>query len=311
MISSPELSKLLVCTFLLVGGCSRANEKNEELAQVRAELNVARADAAQARADLEVARGEAAKARAEAEATKAALPKPRQPAKITFAIHAYDGLLVALAWGPLKAEFEKRGFSCKLVRSPKTETKTPNQDMAKVMVLALKNVEGDIVLVGISGHGLFMPLVAAERPIRRIVMINAVVPSPGKSFQEAFDFEKVFATKFARRLAEAPPECRRFARSRNCRRSSMSTSAAKRTTRYGRNGSSGPCASICMSNRSSSEARATRISCLVRERGRRRHDEGTLTGLGPFRFTQLASVLSTDARKPMSQAVSGPPHLWR
>lgn len=50
-----------------------------------------------------------------------------------------------------------------------------------------------------------MPLVAAERPIRRIVMINAVVPTPGKSFQEAFDFEKVFATPFARRLAQRAP----------------------------------------------------------------------------------------------------------
>jgi hypothetical protein len=206
MISSPILSKLLVCTVLLVGGCSRANEKNEELAQVRAELNVARAEAAQVRAELEIAQGEAAKARAEAEAAKTAVLKPREPAKITFAIHAYDGVIVALAWGPLKAEFEKRGFSCKLVRSPKTKTKTPNQDIAKVMVEALKNVEGDIVLVGISGQGLFMPLVAAERPIRRIVMINAVVPSPGKSFQEAFDFEKVFATKFAGRLAQRAPE---------------------------------------------------------------------------------------------------------
>jgi hypothetical protein len=137
---------------------------------------------------------------------KAALPKPRQPAKITFAIHAGESAIQTLVWSRLKAEFEKRGFSCKLIRSPKTETKTPHQDRAKVMVEALKNVEGDIVLVGISNEGLFMPLVAAERPIRRIVMINAVVPTPGKSFQEAFDFEKVFATKFARRLAQRAPE---------------------------------------------------------------------------------------------------------
>jgi hypothetical protein len=167
MISSQELSKLLVYSVLLVGGCS-----------------------------LEVARGKAA---------MAALTKSRQPAKITFAIHAYDGVIQTIGWGPLKAEFEKRGYSCKIVRSPHTKTKTPNQDRAKLMVDALKNVEGDIVLVGISNQGLFMPLVAAERPIRRIVMINAVVPSPGKSFQEAFDFEKVFATKFARQLAERAP----------------------------------------------------------------------------------------------------------
>lgn len=191
MISSPKLSKLLVCTVLLVGSCSRSNEKNDELAQARAEL--------------EVAREEAAKARAEADAAKAALLKLRPPARVCFAIHSHDGVIESMVWELLKAEFEKRGFLCKIVRSPDTKTKTPNQDRARVMVEALKNVECDIVLVGISNQGLFMPLVAAERPIRRIVMINAAVPWPGKSFQEAFDFEKVFATRFARRLAERAP----------------------------------------------------------------------------------------------------------
>jgi hypothetical protein len=127
-------------------------------------------------------------------------------AKITFVLHGYEGVNEALEFGPLKAEFEKRGFLCKIVRSPKTKTKTPHQDRAKAMVEVLKNVEGDIVLVGISNQGLFMPLVAAERPIRRIVMINAVVPWPGKSFREAFDFKKVFATEFAIQLAQVAPE---------------------------------------------------------------------------------------------------------
>ncbi len=138
-------------------------------------------------------------------ATQATRPDDPGKPRITFVIHAYDGVFGTLAWGRLKAEFEKRGFACMIVRSPKTETKTPNQDRAKVMVEALKNVEGDIVLVGISNEGLFMPLVAADRPVRRIVMLNAVVPTPGKSFQQAFDFEKVFATKFTRRLAQKAP----------------------------------------------------------------------------------------------------------
>jgi hypothetical protein len=120
-------------------------------------------------------------------------------------MHSWDGAIGALKFPPLTAEFEKRGFLCKIVRSPNTESKTPNQDRAKVMVEALKNVECDIALVDISNEGLFMPLVAAERPIRRIVMINAVVPWPGKSFQQAFDFEKVFATRFACRLAQRAP----------------------------------------------------------------------------------------------------------
>jgi hypothetical protein len=182
MISSRELLKLLVCTLLLAGGFSRPSDTNQE--------------SAQSRPDQGVARGEKA---------KADLPEPRQPAKITVAIHGYEGVNEAREFGPLKAEFEKRGFACTIVRSPRTKTKTPHQDRAKIMVEALKNVEGDIVLVGISNQGMFMPLVAAERPIRRIVMINAALPTPGKSFREAFDFKEVFATDFAAELARAAP----------------------------------------------------------------------------------------------------------
>jgi len=126
-------------------------------------------------------------------------------AGITIVIHAYDGVIRSLAWAPLKAEFEKRGYLVMIVQSPKANTKTPNQDRAQVMLEALKNVKGDIVLVGVSNEGLFMPLVAADRPIRRIVMLNAVVPTPGKSFRQAFDFEIVFATPFTRRLAQQAP----------------------------------------------------------------------------------------------------------
>jgi hypothetical protein len=125
--------------------------------------------------------------------------------KTTFAIHDYEGVNEAGEFGPLKAAIETRGFPCMIVRSPKAGTKTPNQDRAKVMVEALNSIQGDVALIGISNQGLFMPLVAAERPVRRIVMINAVVPVPGKSFQEAFDFKQVFTTWIARMLAQRAP----------------------------------------------------------------------------------------------------------
>jgi len=182
MVSSPELPKLLACTVLLVASFSTSNEKHEELTQ--------------ARAGLEAARGKAA---------PAPLSEPPRPGKLTFLIHGYEGVNEAKEFGPLKTEFEKHGFSCKIIRSPKTKTKTPNQDRARVMVEALKDVQGDIVLVGISNQGLFMPLVAAERPIRRIVMINAVVPTPGKSFLTAFDYKDVFATQGAMLFASIAP----------------------------------------------------------------------------------------------------------
>jgi hypothetical protein len=46
-----------------------------------------------------------------------------------------------------------------------------------------------------------MPLVAAERPIRRIVMLNAVVPFPSKSFWEATQNQHVWANWATRLLA--------------------------------------------------------------------------------------------------------------
>ena len=136
---------------------------------------------------------------------------------ITFAMHGYEGVNPAREFGPLQAEFERRGFPCRIFRSarlrpfrssPKLPTKmrnrdgaeftvettrTPNQDRAKFMIEALRDVEGDVALIGISNQGLFMPLVAAARPIRRIVMINAVIPHPGQSFVEASKHERVWA----------------------------------------------------------------------------------------------------------------------
>jgi hypothetical protein len=123
----------------------------------------------------------------------------------SFAIHGYEGVNEAREFGQLKAAIDTRGFPCMIVRSPKTDTKTPNQDRAKVIVQALKSVQDDVALIGISNQGLFMPLVAAERPVRRVVMINAVVPVPDKSFEEAFDFKEIFATWIARMLARRAP----------------------------------------------------------------------------------------------------------
>jgi len=124
---------------------------------------------------------------------------------ITFAIHGYEGVIPAGGFGPLQAEFERRGFPCRIVLSPKEQTKTPNQDRAKVMIEALHDVEGEVALVGISNQGLFMPLVAAARPIRRIVMINAVIPHPGQSFLKASRHERVFANLVTRFLAALAP----------------------------------------------------------------------------------------------------------
>src|SRR6266568_3099317 len=125
---------------------------------------------------------------------------------ITFAIHGYEGVNPAREFGPLQAEFERNGFPCRIVRSPRQRTKTPHQDRAKVMIETLRDVEGEVALIGISNQGLFMPLVAAARPVQRIVLINGVIPHPGQSFLEASRNQRVFASLTARILARLSPE---------------------------------------------------------------------------------------------------------
>src|SRR5260370_42672620 len=77
---------------------------------------------------------------------------------ITFAIYGIEGFNPALGFGPLQAEFERRGFPCRLVGIPNLKTQTPNRDRAKIMIEALRDVEGELALLGISNHGLFLPL---------------------------------------------------------------------------------------------------------------------------------------------------------
>jgi hypothetical protein len=124
---------------------------------------------------------------------------------ITFALHGYEGVDPAGEFGPLQAEFERQGFACRIIRSPKRPTKTPNQDRAKAMIEALRDVEGEVALEGISNQGLMLPLVAAARPVRRIVLINAVIPHPGQSFLEGSKRQRVWANWIVRMIARRAP----------------------------------------------------------------------------------------------------------
>src|SRR5262249_38349830 len=99
--------------------------------------------------------------------------------------------LVDRGYAPITAELEKRGFPSMLVHSSVRGSDTPNEDRASAVVKALQNVTDDVVIVGISNQGNFLPLVAAARPIRRVVYVNALIPCPGKAFIEVCQTEQV------------------------------------------------------------------------------------------------------------------------
>jgi hypothetical protein len=99
--------------------------------------------------------------------------------------------LIDWLYTPITSELEKRGFPSMLVHSSVSGSDTPNEDRASAVVEALANTAGDVVIVGISNEGNFLPLVAAARPIRRVVYVNALVPRPGKAFIEVCQTEQV------------------------------------------------------------------------------------------------------------------------
>jgi hypothetical protein len=123
----------------------------------------------------------------------------------TFIFHGNEGINPAEVYGPLQAEFGRRGFPCRIIRSRRRRSRTPNRDRARILLEALRDELDDIALIGISNEGLFMPLVAAERPIRRIVMLNAVMPFPGQSFWQATQDQQVWANWATRLLARIAP----------------------------------------------------------------------------------------------------------
>jgi hypothetical protein len=88
-------------------------------------------------------------------------------------------------------ELEKRGFSSMLLRSSVSGSDTPNEDRASAIVETLQHVTDDVVIVGISNQGNVLPLVAAARPVRRVVYVNAVIPRPGRAFIEFCQTEQV------------------------------------------------------------------------------------------------------------------------
>lgn len=99
--------------------------------------------------------------------------------------------VVERAYAPIIAQLESRGFQSMLVHSSVQGSDTPNEDRASAVVKALQDVTDQVVIVGTSNEGNFLPLVAAARPVRRLVYVNALIPRPGKAFIEVFQTEQV------------------------------------------------------------------------------------------------------------------------
>jgi Alpha/beta hydrolase family len=98
----------------------------------------------------------------------------------------------AWCWDLLRPRLESRGHRTSAIDLPCHEPEAGNARYAEVVVEAISQAGDDVVVVGHSLAGLTIPLVAAARPIARMVFLNAFIPIPGRPFSDQFGQEGIF-----------------------------------------------------------------------------------------------------------------------
>ena len=81
-------------------------------------------------------------------------------------------------WDKLVPELEARGHRAVAPDLPCEDLGASWEDYAGIVADALDGTDGDVVLVGHSMGGITLPVVAAMRPVRRMVFLCALIP-PG------------------------------------------------------------------------------------------------------------------------------------
>lgn len=92
----------------------------------------------------------------------------------------------AWCWERLRPELAARGHRAVAVDLPCEDPTAGARRYAEVVDGALPRVD-DLVLVGHSLGGLTIPLVAALRPVRRLVFLCALIPEFGRSLADQVD----------------------------------------------------------------------------------------------------------------------------
>jgi pimeloyl-ACP methyl ester carboxylesterase len=94
----------------------------------------------------------------------------------------------AWCWERLVPELERRGARAIAVELPGDDPDAGLADYRDCVLAAIPDAE-DVVLVGHSLGGVTVPLVAAARPLRALVLLCALVPQPGLSLSELSEVE--------------------------------------------------------------------------------------------------------------------------
>jgi pimeloyl-ACP methyl ester carboxylesterase len=89
-------------------------------------------------------------------------------------------------WQLVEAELKKRGHQAISVGLPGSDDNTGIAEYADTVVRAVGNV-GDVVVVGQSLGGFTAPVVAGRLPASLLILVNAMIPTPGESARAWWD----------------------------------------------------------------------------------------------------------------------------
>jgi pimeloyl-ACP methyl ester carboxylesterase len=111
----------------------------------------------------------------------------------TFGL-VHGGWHGAWCWQLLAAELDQAGHRAVAVDLPCEDWEAGLDDNADVVAAALDGVEDDVVLVGHALGGITIPVVAARRPVTRLVFLCALLPEPGRSLDQTLSGERAWST---------------------------------------------------------------------------------------------------------------------
>jgi len=99
-----------------------------------------------------------------------------------------------LCWKLLVSELERHGNQTITPSLPVDESAASGTRYAEVIAQALEGMSDDVVLIGHSASGMFVPLVPSLRPIRRLVYLASLIPKPGVSIRQQLAAEPEMLT---------------------------------------------------------------------------------------------------------------------
>jgi pimeloyl-ACP methyl ester carboxylesterase len=101
----------------------------------------------------------------------------------------------AWCWEPLIPELERRGHRAVAVDLPCDDPAATTMDNAKLVADSLADAGDDVVVVGHSLGGITAVILPLLRPVRKVVMLAALVPRPGRSLGDVMGSEPETTTE--------------------------------------------------------------------------------------------------------------------